>query len=181
VTTSLFEFGFVPASALTRHMALSQPSTRILEPERTGLWDRIAFPDSLVECLDKLSPDSCLINASQMRWGDGSASFIDVFVEGDRLVNVSVTLDLRASCLKFVSDLTLIANRHDWLVITTDGRVFRPTVRRFLVEIQHSPAMRWIRGSMDSFVRRQLTPRNDELRFDSDRYSSPDGFTPSGR
>lgn len=161
MTAWQFEVGFVPSTALTRLRALSQPPAKIEEADRAGLWTGVTLPDSLVENLDKLSPDSCLLSPSQLRWGDGGASFIDVFVEGGRVTNISVSLDLRMPCLKFVSDLTLVANRFDWLVITTDGRVFRPTVRQFMVEIQHSPAMRWIRGSLDAFALRHPTRKND--------------------
>jgi len=154
VTAWQFEFGFLPARAVTTHWMLSQPSKRSLECETAALWNGMPFPNSLIESLDDLSPHSRLIGSSQMRWGDEAANFIDVFVERDRLVNVSVTLDLRVPCIRFVSDLTLIANRHDWLAITANGRIFRPTVRRFMVEIQRSPAMRWVRGSVDSFLLR---------------------------
>jgi hypothetical protein len=140
-----YEFGFVPSIAVTRHWAKSPSPTRILSPEREALWEGMAIPDSLVESLDSLLPDFCLISDSHARWGGADGSFIDVRFDREQLVKVDMTLDLRVPCLTLVSELTLLANRQQWLAITTDGRIFRPTVRRFLGEIQQSPAMRWIR------------------------------------
>ena len=160
------EFGFVPSTAATRHWADSHSTTRILSPERERLWEGAAFPDSLIETLDRLLPDSRMMDASHARWADGNGSFIDLFFEADRVVSIGVTLDLRVPCLTLVSELALVANRQQWLVITCDGRIFRPTVRRFLGEIQQSSAMRWIRGSLDTLVRRHSTHTNEELRCD---------------
>lgn len=161
-----FEFGFVPSTAATRHWADSHSSTRIPEADREGLWSEMAFPDSLIESLDRVLPDSRMISNSHARWADVNGSFIDVVFEQDRVVSIAVTLDLRVPCLALVSELALAANRQQWLVITTDGRIFRPTVRRFLGEIQQSPATRWIRGSLDSLVRRQAMCTSEELRCD---------------
>lgn len=166
MATWQFEFGFLPSTATTRHWASSHSSTRIPEPEKQGLWKGVDLPPSLVESLDKLLPGSQMISASHARWGDGDGSCIDVFFERDQLMDVAVTLDLRVPFLALVSELALIANQHQWLVIMTDGKIFRPTVRRLLAEIQHSPAMHWVRGSLDAFVRRQSEHRNDELRCD---------------
>ena len=158
-----FVFGFVPWTPVTRHWALGDHPIKVRDADREGLWNGTAVI-SLVESLDTLGVDSRMVSASQLRWGAENENCITVFVEGERVTNISVTLDLRVPCLKFVSDLTLVANRQDWLVITTDGRIFRPTVRRFLVEMQQSPGMRWIQGSMDAFARRQSTTAQPGLR-----------------
>jgi hypothetical protein len=161
-----YEFGFVPATAVTCYRADNHPSLRILSPEREGLWEG-RFPGPVVfESLDSLLPHSQMIGNSLARRADGKGNFFDLFFERDRVLKIDVTLDLRVPCLTLVSELTLLANRQQWLVITTDGRIFRPTVRRFLGEIQQSPAMRWIRGSLDPLVSRQATRKNEEPRCD---------------
>jgi hypothetical protein len=66
--------------------------------------------------------------------------------------DIRVTVDLREPHLNFIADVALVANQVGWLGITGDGRIFRPSVRRFLAEIHQSPAMRWIRGSMESLL-----------------------------
>lgn len=125
-----FEFCLVPVSGLASD------------------GEGIAFPGSLLEILDRLFPDSRMVGVSRVRWQNANGSFIEVFLEKDRVANIAVTLDLRVSCLTIVSELTLLANQQQWLAITADGKSFRPTVRRFIVEMQRSPAMRWIRGSL---------------------------------
>jgi hypothetical protein len=150
-----FEFGLIPSTTLTRHWALDDHSRRVREADREGLWNGTSFP-SLVAGLDRMGLDSHMVGASLVRWGEGDENFIDVLVEAGRVCEVKVMLDLRVHCLKFISDFTLAANRHQWLVITTEGMVFRPTVRRCIVEIEESAAMRWVRGSMNVVVRRKL-------------------------
>jgi hypothetical protein len=150
-----FEFSFVPSTPTTRRWATTLPQLRASTAEMAGFWENAAAPVSLVESLDALSPCSSLVNTSQLRWHAENNCFIDVLVDGHRLTNIVVTLDLRAPCLKLVSDLTLLAQRHGWLVAAGDGRIFRPTVRRFIVEIEESQAMRWVRGSIEAFMQRK--------------------------
>lgn len=128
-----FEFGFVPSIAAKRHWALDRAAVKM----GTGVvrtWNEAAFADSLLELV------------SPARWRDAHGNYLDVQVDRGRLLSVAAAIDLRMPYLKFVSDLTLTANRQEWLATTSDGRMFRPIVRRFLFEIQRSPAMRCVRG-----------------------------------
>jgi len=161
-----FQFGFVPSTSVTRHWADSHESIRILSPARERLWEGTAFPNSLVESLESLLPESRMVSDSHACWADGKGSHIDLKFERERVLNITVTLDLRVPCLSLVSDLSLLGNRQQWLAITTDGRVFRPIVRRFLAEIEQSSAMRWIRGSPEALARRHSARTSEELRCD---------------
>lgn len=129
-----FAFDFVPSNAAQRPWAFAHPATAEQQPGVVRQWNEAAFVDSLAG------------GASKTRWRDPYGSFVDVTFSDDRLARVSAMLDLREPCLKFVSDLTLVANRLEWLVVANPGQMFRPTVRRFLVEIQRSTAMQWVRG-----------------------------------
>jgi hypothetical protein len=138
-----FEFRFVPSNAAQRPWAFGRPAREPVESDVMRPWDDVAFIDSLSG------------NTPRTRWRDPYGHFVDVLFEEGRLAKVSATLDLRDPCLKFVSDLTLVANRLEWLVLSAEGQMFRPTVRRFLVEIQRSPAMRWIREAGYQAARRR--------------------------
>lgn len=128
---------------------------RVSTAERVGFWESTAAPVSLVESLDALSRYSSLVSTSHLRWHADNNCLIDVLVESHRLTNIVVTLDLRSRYLQLISDLTLLAHRHRWLVAAEDGRIFQPTVRRFIVEIEKSPAMHWVRGSIEALIQRK--------------------------
>jgi len=147
-----FEFGFVPSNAAQRPWAFALPARDALKLDVVRQWDDSAFIDSLAG------------NTPQTRWRDTYGNFVDVRFEEGRLARVSAALDLRDPCLKFVSDLTLVANRLEWLVISAEGQMFRPTVRRFLVEIQRSAAMRWIREAEYQAARRRESPLSNQAR-----------------
>lgn len=128
-----FEFGFVPSIAAKRHWTFDRASMK----PAAGIarsWNDVAFAASLAE------------PALPARWRDAHGNYVDVRVDGGRLLSISAAIDLRMPYLRFVSDLTLTAIRQEWLATTSDGRMFRPVVRRFLYEIQRSPAMRCVRG-----------------------------------
>ena|SRR5688572_6153944 len=152
-----FEFSFVPSTSATRHWATSLPQLRVSTAERVGFWESTAAPVSLVESLDALSRCSSLVSTSQLRWHADNNCVIDVLVEGHRLTDIVVTLDLRSPYLQLISDLALLAHRHRWLVAAEDGRIFQPTVRRFIVEIESSPAIHWVRGSIEAFIQRKTS------------------------
>lgn len=108
--TPYFEFRFVP---------FGQPLTESLNKALTGLL-----------------PDFRRVSAQQLRWSDGMGSTVDLHVERSLLVNVIVSIDLRMRPLQLIAELALIANKHGWEGITDDGRFFRPSLRRFLQELQ---------------------------------------------
>ena len=117
------------------------------------------IPDSLVESLDSLLPDSLMISTSHARWGRRSGSFIDVRFDRPQLVRIDVSLDLRVPCLTLISELTLLANRQQWLAIMTDGRLFRPTVRRFLGRFSSPRPCGGSGGAPEAFLRRHSARR----------------------
>ncbi len=150
-----FSFGFVPATAFTRRCAVRHPPAKLSDTDRASAWTGTPFSGSLIESLDKVSSAFLRLGDGHLRWGDRDACFIDVFFEGIQLVNVSVMLNLRAPSLEFVSGVALVANHHQWLAVTADGRVFRPTVRRFMMEIQNTPAFHWACRTRFSFAARR--------------------------
>jgi hypothetical protein len=153
----LFEFGFGPEATVVRGRKFVHPETAITDAEILGVWESVSFPDTLIEDLNSRLHKPQMITTHQMRWAGGIDTYVDVFFEQDRLANVTAAIDVRAPHLAFVSDLCLVANRHCWLAIMPNGRFFRPCVRRFMAEIQHSPATRWIRGSLDSLAQAHLS------------------------
>lgn len=150
-----FEYGFVPETAVTRGWAQSHPAARMLDADRRGLWKNDPLQARLVRILDGLLPKRTALSPSHIRWDSGNASYVDVLVDGEWLVDIAVTIDLRAPYLFLVSELALLANERQWLAISIDGRVFRPTVRRFLVEIRQTLARRRVAVTVDSLARRK--------------------------
>jgi hypothetical protein len=160
----LFEFGFVPEATIVRGKKFVRPETAPTTAEILRVWESSHFPDTLIEDLSSRLHEPRMITTHQMRWEGGTDAYVDVFFDHERLANVTAVIDVRAPHLAFVSDLCLIANRHGWLAIMTSGQFFRPRVRRFMAEIQHSSAACWVRGSRESLVQKQIGQMNDELR-----------------
>jgi len=137
-----FKFGFVPSAALPGRLSTIHAAPGSLEECVAEFWKEVPFPDSLIESLDAVLPAFRRISASQLRWGDGRSSCVEVATQGELLTNVLVSIDVRASYLTLVAELALVARRYNWLVITGRRQVFPPSVRRFLTEIHQSSAMR---------------------------------------
>jgi len=127
--------------------------------------------DPVFDGLGKLLPERREVDPRQLRWSDGdvegSGTFVDAFIDRSQLMYLAVSVDLRRGHLGLVAELALIANRNGWLAVTSGGRFFRPSVRRFLQEIQGSPAMRWVRRAMAVNVRRNLLAANEETSLES--------------
>lgn len=159
MTPGKFEFGFVPEAALVRTRAFIHPSTTIPDHERVQSWGDGEFSDLLAEKFSGLLPGPCSVDPGQMRWGSPDGLSIGVFFEREKPIGVTVTIDVRVPYIAFISELSLLANRLQWLVVMPDGRIFRPRVRRFLAEIQHCQANLWVRRSpADGFVVRRTLP-----------------------
>lgn len=137
-----FEYGFVPETETTCRWAQCHPTAKALDVDRSALWKGYPLQARLVERLNRLLPKRTLLSPSRTRWEDGNGSYVDVLVDGEQLVDIAVTIDLRMPCLFFVSELALLANERQWLAMSIDGKIFRPTVRRFLVEIRLALARR---------------------------------------
>jgi hypothetical protein len=147
-----FEFGFVPSTPVTQRLVLANPPVKLSSLERLKFWHGLPVPESLLESLNSLLLMPQLLCEAKIRWARGCDTYVDLFVERRCMRDIRVTVDLREPHLNFIADVALVANQVGWLGITGDGRIFRPSVRRFLAEIHQSPAMRWIRGSMESLL-----------------------------
>jgi hypothetical protein len=152
-----FEFGFVPEVAVVRRWQFIHPSTTISRAERTAAWLEELFSHTVAARFTTLLHGPYWIGAGRTRWGDGETICIDVFFDLDRPIDVTVTIDIRAPHLAFLSELCLLANGLQWLAVMPDGRIFRPCLRRFLGEIQHGRATRADRASPAQFTPQQMT------------------------
>lgn len=150
-----YQFDLAPAAAVARRWPLIHPATRIAEEDRVGLWEGIGIPFSLIQSLNRMQPESRLINEAQIRWGSEQSTHVDVLLQGDRLHGIKVAVDVRTPHLAFLGEIAMLALRHEWLVITLDGRIFQPSARRFLTDIRLSPAKRWACGSVEALVQRK--------------------------
>jgi len=142
-----FHFELAPVAEISRRHGSLRPSTRIEHPDRAGLWAGEIVPDSLLRDLERLCPDTRATLPQHIRFGREQRTVVDVRTRGPRLEQLTVAVDIREPHVEFLGEIALLANRHEWLVISTDGRMFRPSVRRFLAEIKVSSAMRWVRGA----------------------------------
>jgi hypothetical protein len=156
-----FDVHLLPlAEIITRYRAVPIHISKA-ELDRGDWWKGVSIVGGLKAELSGLLPRLATWNNQIERWGTEDGNRIEFMREDDSICDVWLRFDVRGNSYAYLSDVVQVARRHECMLRTEDGKVFRPSVTRLLTEIHGSTAFRFVE-SPEQFMKALETARDGD-------------------
>lgn len=145
MATWQFDLHLLPSRAVTATHG-GVPLTIFREDFDKGDWwrDVTITPNIKAQLAKLLRPASSWSPRIEV-WGIEDGDRIDVVGESGHVEDILVRVDVRDLSYKFLMEMTKVARENDWLILTQDNHVLRPSVKEVLRAIHRSDSFRFVR------------------------------------
>ncbi|MFN3231841.1 MAG: hypothetical protein ACE363_06730 [Alphaproteobacteria bacterium] len=139
-----YDFHLIPEQGVVAQVGHLPIAIQDAEQRLEIYWTSEYLTEDIATEIDRILPAGSSWRSGLQIWGSDDGSRIDISYRADRIESVFIRFDLRQPSLKLMMSIVDLARLHEWLILTNEGYLLKPSIKSLLSRIRQSPSFRFV-------------------------------------